>query len=145
MSKKILAVGLATLAISLSASQVFAHEEHHHHHHHNVCQDVTPVGVSDLFQISRTGSSATLFFTPVNDHVNRYHIVYGHNEGEELFGQLSAEVTSDSNKGVQSITINGLDPNQQYSFQVIPVDGCATGTRSNWLTASKAGNTYHHK
>lgn len=51
------------------------------------------------------------------------------------FGLLSASVTPERNNGVHSITINDLNPNHQYWFTVIPVNGCAAGTWSNWLKA----------
>jgi hypothetical protein len=127
--------------------------ENKNHEHHDAapsvpspwtCPDNKPAGVADLFQIDRKGSSATLYFTPVNDDTNRYHIVFGNEEGQELYSQLSAEVTHDSNNGVQSVTINDLDPKAKYSFQVMAVNGCAVGERSNWLTSHKTGISYRY-
>lgn len=102
------------------------------------CSDWKPTGISDLFQINRSGNSATLYFTPVNAQVNKYHIIYGFYKNDERFGQIGAEVTQESNKGVQSITINHLDARTTYSFKVVPVNGCATGEWSNWLEAKPA-------
>lgn len=104
------------------------------------CTDTTPVGQVDLFQIDRNQSQATLYFTPVNDHVKHYHVVYGYKANDQRFGQLSAEASVESNRGVQSITINHLEPNLNYWFAVIPVNGCAVGDWSNWLKASSIGN-----
>ncbi len=101
------------------------------------CDSTTPVGLPDLFQINRSGNQATLYFTPVNDYVKNYHVVFGFKEGDERFGLLSAEVTSETNNGVQSVTIHDLDPKAQYFFKVAPVNGCAVGTWSNWLKADK--------
>jgi hypothetical protein len=104
-----------------------------------------PVGVPDLFQITRKGGTVTLYFTPVNDsNARNYHVVYGFSEGQELYGQLSAEVTADTNNGVQTITISELDHIKPYSFQVMPVNGCAVGERSEWLTANRSGNSYRY-
>jgi uncharacterized repeat protein (TIGR03803 family) len=103
-----------------------------------VCSDWKPTGVPDLFQINRTGTTATLHFTPVNAKVRTYHVIFGYTENDERFGQIGAEVTEESNKGVQSITINHLDPGISYWFKVIPVNGCATGEWSNWLEAKSA-------
>lgn len=105
------------------------------------CNEIRPQGISDLFQLNRTATSAKLYFTPVNDHVNRYHILYGFKEGDERFGEVSAFVSSEQNRGVQSITINHLDPNTAYWFKVAPVHGCAVGDWSNWLEAKKAIQT----
>jgi hypothetical protein len=109
-----------------------------------ICADNTPAGIVDLFQIDRKDKTATLYFTPVSDHVNRYHVVFGHKDGEELYGQIFAEITGESNDGVQVVTINELDPALQYSFQVMPVNGCAVGARSNWLTSVSAGISYRY-
>jgi hypothetical protein len=101
------------------------------------CSNFAPVGIPDLFQINRENTSATLYFTPVQDYTRRYHVVYGYTEGQELFGLLSAETTADTNNGVQSITINDLDPKVAYWFKVVPTNGCAVGTWSNWLEADR--------
>jgi uncharacterized repeat protein (TIGR03803 family) len=102
------------------------------------CNDVKPLGLADLFQMDRTSSTAKLYFTPVKDHADRYHVIYGHNKGQELYGQISAEVSHEHNDGVQSITINALDPKASYWFKVAPVNGCAVGDWSNWLEAKIA-------
>lgn len=101
------------------------------------CSDTKPFGMADLFQINRTQNSATLFFTPVNDHVINYHVIYGFWQGDERFGQVGAVVTKEQNSGVQSITINSLDSRANYWFKVIPVNGCATGDWSNWLETKR--------
>lgn len=105
------------------------------------CSDWKPTGVPDLFQINRSGATAKLYFTPVNDTVNKYHVVYGFKEDQELFGQIGADVTQEANKGVQAITIYKLDPKATYWFKVIPINGCASGNWSNWLEAKNSLNT----
>lgn len=99
------------------------------------CLAWKPVGQPDLFQIDRSGGSATLYFTPTNDNTRKYHVVYGLQEGDQRFGQLSADVSSNTNSGVQVLTINDLNPKQSYWFMVAPVNGCAVGEWSNWLEA----------
>lgn len=103
------------------------------------CGDKPPFGSSDLFQITRDGSNATLYFTPTNDHVQKYHVTFGYFMGDERFGTIGADVTSDSNTGVQSIMIGSLDPKTAYWFKVVPVNGCAVGEWSNWLEAKRTG------
>lgn len=90
-----------------------------------------------MFQIDRQGSTATLHFTPVNDYTRRYHIIYGYEAGDQRFGLLSAEVSTNSNNGVQSVVIDDLDPALSYWFVVAPVNGCAVGEWSNWLEAPR--------
>lgn len=98
-----------------------------------LCSDLKPAGEADLFQIDRSPNTATLYFTPVNGHVNKYHVVYGFSVGDERFGQVGSEVNHSTNNGVQSITIHDLDPRSTYWFKVVPVNGCAVGNWSNWL------------
>lgn len=97
-----------------------------------VCQASVPVGTPQLFQISRSGSSATLYFTPVKDNTANYHVMYGFQQGNPLFGALSEPVT-DAQLGVKSIIISQLDPRSSYWFTVAPVNNCAVGNWSNWL------------
>lgn len=104
------------------------------------CTDAVPVGEPDFFQINRDKTSATLFFTPVNDNVERYHVIFGLWEGDERFGSLSTHVTKETNNGVQSLKISELAANSEYWFKVAPVNGCAVGTWSSWMKAGKWKN-----
>jgi len=99
------------------------------------CALPAPVGVADLFQIDRRADQATIYFTPVTDYTDRYHVVFGHNVGDERYGGIALPVNRQQNNGVLAIDITNLDPSQEYSFQVIPANDCAIGQRSNWLTA----------
>jgi hypothetical protein len=95
------------------------------------CSQNTPVGIPDLFQIDRKPTSATLFFTPVNDHVRSYHVMFGYSSYDQRFGVLS-QPSETASEGVQTITINHLEPKASYWFTVAPVNGCAVGSWSNW-------------
>lgn len=103
------------------------------------CGATAPTGKMELFQINRSGTTAVLYFTP-NASAQSYHVIFGHKEGDERYGGIS--MTPISSNGVQSITINHLAPRQTYSFRVIPVNGCAAGTSSNWLTAAGKANKF---
>ena len=103
------------------------------------CAASLPVGLADLFQIDRQGDKATLYFTPVNDNTDRYHVVFGHGVGDERFGGIAMQVSDEQNSGVLAIDIQNLDPRQDYSFHVAPVNDCAVGSWSNWLTAKAVG------
>lgn len=100
------------------------------------CTDSIPVGQPDLFQVDRTGTKAKLYFTPINDNVGGYNVIFGHFEGDERFGGIQM-VSQNENKGVQSITVDHLDSNSNYAFKVISTNGCATGEWSNWLVSGK--------
>jgi len=95
------------------------------------CADVAPAGDVDVFQINRQGSNATIYFAPVPGAHN-YHVVFGHQAGDERYGGIA--MSADDVSGVLAIDVTNLDPSQQYSFKVAPVNGCAVGSWSNWLT-----------
>ena len=108
------------------------------------CDAIAPVGTPDLFQVDRRGDKATLYFTPVRDFTDRYHVVFGHADGDERYGGIAMSVSAEQNNGVLAININNLDPSQTYAFKVAPVNNCAVGTWSNWLTTkgvSRAGSS----
>ena len=102
-----------------------------------VCHDTLASSIVDLFQITRKGKTAQLFFTPGSKQTNVYHIVFGHKEGQELYGGISMQ-SQNSSEGVQTTTIDHLDPKKNYWFKVLPARGCATGVWSNWLEAKRA-------
>ncbi|MBQ6449881.1 hypothetical protein IJJ08_03205 [bacterium] len=96
------------------------------------CTDAVPAGQADLFQIDRQGSKATLYFAPIPG-AKTYHLTFGHREGDERFGGISMSV--DDVSGVLTLSVDNLNPSQQYAFKIAPVNGCAVGEWSNWLTA----------
>ena len=105
------------------------------------CADTTPSGQADLFQIDRVGDKATLYFAPAAGAYS-YHVVFGHQEGDERFGGVSMK--ADDVSGVLALDISNLNPVQQYSFKIAPVNGCATGNWSHWLTAQGVSRYSKH-
>ena len=93
-----------------------------------VCTDTAPSNSPNLFQIDRAGSKATLYFTPVNDHLSYYYVAYGLSPGDERFG---VSFQSGLSSGVVNYTINDLNPNTTYYFKVRGGSGCAPGGWSN--------------
>ena len=100
------------------------------------CMDEKPNDKPDLFQIDVTRTTATLHFTPVNNAVTNYTIVYGYERGEQRFGVSFPFGKSD---GVINYTINDLSPNMEYFFRVRADNGCRNGSfsdtmsvRTNW-------------
>ena len=104
-----------------------------------ICTVPAPIGEADLFQIDRQGDRATLYFTPVADYTDRYHVVFGYAAGDERFGGIAMQVDRAHNDGVLAVDINNLDPQRDSAFRVMPVNDCAVGSWSNWLTAKAAG------
>ena len=99
-----------------------------------VCTDKAPDFQPDLFQIDRKGDRATLYFVG-NLDAKEYHVIFGHSEGDERYGGISLNASDEQLTGVLSIEVYNLELSQQYSFKVAPVNGCAVGSWSNWLTA----------
>ena len=96
------------------------------------CLAEKPDHAPDLFQIDITKNTATLYFTPVNNAVSQYTIVYGYNRGDERFGISFPYGTYD---GVISYTINELAPNTKYYFRVRADHGCRHGYWSDTMSA----------
>ncbi len=99
------------------------------------CADTPPAGIPDLFQITRNGPDATLYFTPVKNNTSSYYISYGQGDASEGYG--TSFPYSDSS-GVISYTIHALDPTKPYTFKVRAGNGCATGLWSHWITVGPA-------
>ncbi|MDD5147333.1 MAG: DUF2961 domain-containing protein [Candidatus Daviesbacteria bacterium] len=96
------------------------------------CNDITPTGIPNLFQISTTGSSAKLTFTTFSSGVTGYNIFYGYTLGDERF---SSNVDYTGSLWVLDTTINNLAPNTTYYFKVRAKNGCTAGSWSSSLSA----------
>lgn len=96
------------------------------------CGATKPDHAPDLFQIDSTKNSATLYFTPVNNAVTNYTVVYGYERGDERFG---VSFPFGVYGGVISYTINHLSPNTRYYFRVRADNGCRQGYWSDTLSA----------
>ncbi|MBI4137000.1 LysM peptidoglycan-binding domain-containing protein, partial [Candidatus Roizmanbacteria bacterium] len=97
------------------------------------CTDSAPAGTPDLFQISTTSTTATVYFTPLTD-TNTYYISYSTKDSAEEHG---VQVTLGSD-GVQNYTINALQPRTKYYFKVRGQKGCMPG---NWSDIKSAITT----
>lgn len=96
------------------------------------CPMEKPNHKPEIFQIDTTRTSATLYFTPVNNAVTEYRIVYGYAKGQDDFGVSYPMGYYD---GVLSYTINDLNPDTRYYFKVTAVNGCRYGYWSNTMSA----------
>lgn len=97
------------------------------------CGATKPDHAPDLFQIDATRNSATLYFTPVNNAVTNYTIVYGYSRGDERFG---VSFPYGFYNGVISYTVNHLALNTKYYFRVRADNGCRQGYWSDTLSAT---------
>lgn len=93
-----------------------------------VCSDTKPSGRPTLSIASISGSQVNLSWTAVAG-ADHYAIVIGTTSGNYIYGN--------NNVGnVTSYTVTGLTPGGLYFFQVIPINGCAPGNRSNEVSTN---------
>ena len=95
------------------------------------CSNRKPTQRPDLFQIDVTKNSATLYFTPVNDEITQYTIVYGYSKDDQRF---AISFPYGKSEEVIKYTINHLSPNMEYYFRVRPDNGCRQGLFSNTMS-----------
>jgi hypothetical protein len=103
-------------------------------HQDAFCSALAPGGIPDLFQISTTADTATLYFTPILG-INKYYLSFSTDESAEEHG---AELNL-SGLGVQSYTVNFLESGQKYFFKVRGQNGCTPGDWSNIKSATTIG------
>lgn len=96
------------------------------------CTAAKPDAAPDLFQIDATKTSAKLYFTPVNNAVTNYTIIYGL---ERLRNDFVVSFPFGPHDGVIDFTINDLNPNTKYYFRVRADNGCRQGWWSDTLSA----------
>lgn len=96
------------------------------------CSAPKPVDVPDLFEIDPTTTSLVLYFTPVNDHRDRYFVSYSTSESAEEHGFEFAN----RENGVVAVTVGDLEVNMTYYFKVRAGNDCQPGDWSNVLAAT---------
>jgi len=102
------------------------------------CKNTRPGNAPDLFQIDATKNSAKLYFTPVNNNVTGYTIVYGLERGVESFG---ASFSQGPYGGVLTYDINFLNSDTTYYFRVRADNGCKPGKWSNSMSIQTKWNS----
>lgn len=97
------------------------------------CHAFRPSGAPELFQIDTTKSTASLFFSPVRGNTDSYFIRYG---TTPTFLEHGYRFSYQDSSGVIMQTINHLQPNTTYYFQVRAGNGCMPGNWGNTLKAT---------
>jgi subtilisin family serine protease len=108
-----------------------------------VCGDRVPLLAPDLFRISTTKGSAKIVFTPVNEQITSYAVIYGLKKGDERYAAIFSPVNN--NQGEQNFTINKLNPKLTYYFKVTAYNGCVSGPWSDWIPAKADRKREIHK
>jgi hypothetical protein len=106
------------------------------------CADTKPFASPDLFQIDTNQNTATLYYVPAKDPVDRYYISYSTKENSFLYG---VEYNQGYCSGVLSYTINYLLPNTTYYFTIRAGNGCMPGDWSTVLEAKTTNSVYQMK
>lgn len=107
------------------------------------CNDRIPLFAPDLFKIVTTKGSAKIIFTPVNEKITGYAVIYGHKKGDERYAAMFSSINN--NEGEQSFTINKLNPKLTYYFEVTAFNGCVSGPWSDWIPAKADRKREIHK
>lgn len=100
------------------------------------CSAQTPSGAPDLFQISTSPTTATLYFTSVNPATG-YIISYGLNSQAN---QYSTSFDYTNGNGAVSYTIGNLDSGTIYYFKVQAQNNCAVGAWSQTISEISTGS-----
>lgn len=101
----------------------------------SACTEQAPASAPNLFQISTSINSATVFFSPVSPS-NAYVVSYGPNSNADMY---AASFDQANSGGVVSYTINSLAPNTIYYFKVQAKNGCQTGSWSQIVSEKTTG------
>lgn len=95
------------------------------------CTATKPDKAPDLFQIDVTKTSAQLYFSPVNNAITNYTIIYGLEKHRPDYG---VSFPFGQYEGVVNYTVNDLTPNTKYYFRVRADNGCRQGYWSDTMS-----------
>jgi len=92
------------------------------------CSKQAPSSAPNLYQLTKTKTAATLYFSPAGDPVDGYTVFYGLTQNAD---SNAINFSQGNTSGAIKYTINALLPNKVYYFRVQGTNGCATGPWSN--------------
>ncbi len=110
----------------------------------SACNDITPQGAPNLYQLDSKKNSADLFFTTVINGASSYEVFYGTSPEAN---QFSYKMPYENSAWVSKLSINGLNSNQTYYFKVRASTNCTAGEFSNimQLKTTKSGQKSYYK
>src|SRR5437762_766685 len=84
--------------------------------------ECTPITAGpSLYQIDRKVTQDTLYFTPINDQIQSYTIIYGLKPEDERY---SITFNSGVSTGAVTYTVNDLTPGVEYFYKVSATTSC---------------------
>ncbi len=100
-----------------------------------------PITTPDLFQISTSKNTATLYYMPVADAKN-YQISYGFDSKADQFSVMTGQGTS---TGVLAYTVNALPSGSTMYFKIYAQNDCGQGKWSNPISVMVGTNRKYYK
>lgn len=96
------------------------------------CDKEIPADAPNLYQISKSSASATLYFVEPVSQFDGYTISYGLTSSADTY---NTTFSGSRTGAATSRTINDLTPETTYYFKVRANNGCATGPYSPVLSS----------
>lgn len=100
------------------------------------CTNSAPDYAPNLYSVSMSSSSATLYFVQPPTVFDGYIISYGLTQSADAY---SVKFNMGSTTGAIKYTVNDLFPKTNYFFKVRANNGCATGPWSTTISTNIAG------
>ncbi len=103
-----------------------------------LCTQLDPNSPPDLFQITYTNTTATLYFNPRLRNADTFQVFYGFTPRDNRYA--TTVKIANSTSGVQQIKINDLNPNTTYYFTIKSVNDCSSTKDSTPLKITTLPN-----
>ena len=100
------------------------------------CASVVPTDAPNLYQVSASSSSATLYFVQPTSAFDGYTISYGLSQSADAYSVTFSMGILD---GAVKHTVNDLFPQTNYYFKVRANNGCASGPWSSTVSTNIKG------
>ncbi|OGH03129.1 MAG: hypothetical protein A2798_01725 [Candidatus Levybacteria bacterium RIFCSPHIGHO2_01_FULL_37_17] len=99
------------------------------------CSATPPADAPNLYSVSMSSSSATLYFVQPTSAFDGYVISYGLTSSADAY---SVKFSMGKIDGAVKYKVNDLFPKTNYFFKVLATNGCATGPWSSTVSTNLA-------
>lgn len=100
------------------------------------CSLTAPADAPNLYSVSMSSSSATLYWVQPTSFFDSYTVSYGLTPSADAYSSILNMGKID---GAVKYTVNDLFPNTNYYFKVLASNGCATGPWSETISTNLKG------